>query len=133
MINQKLPTRVRLARWIGHQRWIPKGQAALLRLIVNPDSDYDLPFEVDFFGYRYQGNMRNWLDRSVLLYGAYEPHQLSVLERVARCLRSQGRRVVYLDIGANVGHHLLFMSGLADQCYGFDPNGAVLRRAHEKI
>lgn len=133
MISQNLPVRVRLARWIGHQRWIPKGQDALLRLILNPDLGYDLPFEVDFFAYRYRGNTKNFLDWTVLLYGAHSPYELSVLDRAARYLRRQGRRVVYLDIGANVGHHLLFMSGLADECYGVDPNGSVLERAREKI
>jgi FkbM family methyltransferase len=124
---------VRLARWIGHQRWIPKGQDALLRLIFHPDQGYDLPFTVDFFAYRYRGNTKNFLDWTVLLYGAYSPFELSVLDRVARYLRRQGRRVVYLDIGANNGHHLLFMSGLADECYGVDPNGSVLKEAYEKI
>ena len=130
---EQLPMRVRLARCIGHQRWIPKGQDALLRMIIHPDRGYDLPFEVDFFACRYRGNTKNFLDWTVLLYGAYSPYELSVLDRAARYLRRQSRRVVYLDIGANVGHHLLFMSGLADECYGVDPNGSVLNQAREQI
>jgi FkbM family methyltransferase len=131
--EKEFPFRVRCARWIGHQRWIPKGQDALLRLILNPDAGYDLPFEVDFFGYRYRGNTKSFVDWTVLLYGALAPSELSVLDRVARYLRRQSRKVVYLDIGANVGHHVLFMSGLADEVYGFDPNIAVLERAREKL
>jgi len=102
-------------------------------MILNPDRGYDLPFEVDFFGLRYRGNTKNYLDWVVLLYGAHAPSELSVLDRAARYLRRRGRRVVYVDIGVNVGHHLLLMSGLADELYGFDPNGSVLRRAREKI
>lgn len=128
-----LPLRVRAARWIGHQRWIPRGQNRLLYLIFNPDRGYDLPFEVDFFGSRYRGNTRNLLDWIVLLYGAYSPSELSALEQAARYLRLQGRRVVYLDIGVNVGHHMLFMSRFADELYGFDPNTAVLAHAREKM
>jgi len=69
MISQSLRVRARLARWLGHQRWIPKGQDILLRLILNPDVGYDVPFEVDFFGYRYRGNTKKFLDWIVLLFG----------------------------------------------------------------
>jgi len=131
--KKEFPARIRFARWLGHQRWIPKGQDALLRMILNPDAGYDFPFEVDFFGCRYRGNTKSFLDWTVLFYGAYTPSELSVLDRVARYLRRQGRPVVYLDIGANVGHHILFMSGLADRIYGFDPNRTVLERAREMI
>jgi FkbM family methyltransferase len=132
-LAKEFPIRVRIARWIGHQRWIPKGQEALLRMIIHPDRGYDLPFEVNFFAYRYRGNTNSFLDWRVLLYGAHSPYELSVLDRIARYLRRQGRRVVYLDIGANVGHHLLFMCGVADECHAVDPNGSVLERAREKI
>jgi FkbM family methyltransferase len=104
-----------------------------LRAILDPEGGYDLCFEVDFFGYRYRGNTRNFLDWTVLLYGAFAPSELSVLDRIARYLRGQGRRVVYLDIGVNVGQHILFMSGLADELYGFDPNRDVLEQAREKV
>jgi FkbM family methyltransferase len=129
----RIPAKLHLARWIGHQRWIPKGQDAVLRALIHPDTGQDLPFEVDFFGYRYRGNAGNFCDWTVLLYGASDTSELSVLDRVARYLRSQHERVIYFDIGANVGHHLLFMTGLADECYGVDPNGRVLARAREKI
>jgi FkbM family methyltransferase len=131
--TKEIPMKVRVARWIGHQRWIPKGQDALLRAIINPDTGHDLPFEVDFFGYRYRGNVGNFVDWTVLLYGAGTPSELSVLDRASRYLRSQNERVVYLDIGTNVGHHLLFMTGLAEECYGVDPNGSVLDRARAKL
>lgn len=131
--KEEFPARIRVARWLGHQRWIPKGQDRLLRMILNPDAGYDFPFEVDFFGCRYRGNTKSFLDWRVLLYGAYAPSELSVLGHAARYLRRQGRRVVYLDIGANIGHHILFMSGLADELHGFDPNSAVLKQAREKI
>ena len=101
--KEEFPARIRVARWLGHQRWIPKGQDRLLRMILNPDAGYDFPFEVDFFGCRYRGNTKSSLDWRVLLYGAYAPSELSVLGHVARYLRRQGRRVVYLDIGANIG------------------------------
>jgi FkbM family methyltransferase len=131
--TKDFPPAIRLARWIGHQRWIPRGQDRILRAILDPEGGYDLCFEVDFFGYRYRGNTRNFLDWTVLLYGAFAPSELSVLDRIARYLRGQGRRVVYLDIGVNVGQHILFMSGLADELYGFDPNRDVLEQAREKV
>jgi FkbM family methyltransferase len=41
--------------------------------------------------------------------------------------------VVYLDVGTNVGHHLLFMAARVDRAYGFEPWPQVCERAVEKL
>jgi FkbM family methyltransferase len=65
----------------------------------------------------------------VFFFGAHAKSELEVMAHAAECLRSSGRPVVYVDVGANVGHHLLFMSAHADQGYGFEPWSPVLERA----
>src|SRR5271157_3775040 len=102
--------RIRLARWIGHLRWAPRGQDGLIRLLCNPDTAAPVAFEVDFFGLRYRGSLSDFIDWSVYFYGAYARNELSVLRQFAALLHGEHRRVVYLDVGVNVGQHLLFIA-----------------------
>lgn len=124
--------RLRVARWLSRQRWIRKGKDKLLRMLVDPDGR-NFPFVTDFFGLRYCGNSGCFIDWTVFMYGCFAPAELSVLDALSKCLRQNQRRVVYLDIGTNVGHHLLFMTPRADLAYGFDPYPAVLEKAREKL
>jgi FkbM family methyltransferase len=133
MLSAPLPPRLRLARWLGHQRWIPKGQDFIVRRLCPPDAPPALDFEVGFYGLRYRGTLANFLDWTVFFYGAYCAAELVLLSHAARCLRAAGQPVVYLDVGANVGHHLLFMSKRVDQAYGFEPWKPVFDRAVEKL
>jgi FkbM family methyltransferase len=124
--------RLRVARWLSRQRWIRRGKDRLLRMLVDPDGR-NYPFVTDFFGLRYSGNSGCFIDWTVFMYGCFAPSELSVLDTLSKCLQQSQRRVVYLDIGTNVGHHLLFMSPRADFAYGFDPYPAVLEKAREKL
>lgn len=101
----------------------------MVRLLCPPEAAPDFSFNVDFYGLRYAGNLRNLLDWSVFFFGAHAKSELEVMALAADCLRSAGRPVVYVDVGANVGQHLLFMSMHADAAYGFEPWNPVLERA----
>jgi len=128
-LNGPTPVRLRLGRWLGHQRWIPRGHVSLARLLCSPDAAPDFSFEVDFYGLRYAGNLRNYIDWAVFFFGAHAKSELEAMALAAQRLRATGRPVVYIDVGANIGHHLLFMSAHADQMYGFEPWRPVLERA----
>jgi FkbM family methyltransferase len=132
-LNGPMPARLQLARWLGHQEWIPKGQDFVLRLLCPPDAPPDLGFEVDFYGMRYAGNLKSFLDWIVFFYGVHAKAELEIMAHAAHCLRAAGRRVVYVDVGTNAGHHLLFMSAQADQAYGFEPWQPVLESARAKL
>jgi FkbM family methyltransferase len=127
--DSQTPARLRVARWLGHQRWIPRGHVSLVRLLCSPDAAPDFNFEVNFYGLRYAGNLQNYLDWAVFFFGAHAKSELEVMAHAAECLRSSRRPVVYVDVGANVGHHLLFMSVHADQGYGFEPWSPAVKRA----
>jgi FkbM family methyltransferase len=101
----------------------------MVRLLCSPESAPDFDFDVNFYGLRYVGNLRNVLDWSVFFFGAHAKSELEVMALAAECLRSAGRPVVYVDVGANVGQHILFMSMHADFAYGFEPWDPVLERA----
>jgi FkbM family methyltransferase len=128
-----LPARLRVARWLGHQRWIPRGHTSLVRLLCSPEAAPDFDFNVDFYGLRYVGNLRDVLDWSVFFFGAHAKSELEMMSFAAECLRSAGRPVVYVDVGANVGQHLLFMSMHADVACGFEPWDPVLQRARKLL
>lgn len=129
----KLPLRARLLRFMGKQTWMPKGQDRLLRLIWPPDARIPLEFEVDFFGRRYPGNLDHFIDWTVFAYGAYSPAELDLLDRLAAALRQERGEIAFFDIGANAGHHTLFMADRADRVFAFEPLPRLQKLIAEKI
>ncbi|MGO9455389.1 MAG: FkbM family methyltransferase [Candidatus Binataceae bacterium] len=131
--DSQFPVCLRLARWFGHQHWIPHGRDRVLRLFYPPDRVEPFSFEVPFFGMRYRGNLSNFLDWSVFFYGSYATDELRLMAVAAACLRKSALKVVCVDVGVNVGHHLLFMDTIADELHGFEPYEPALRLAREKL
>src|ERR1700722_15372180 len=107
----ELPFRLKLLRQIGKQTWIPRGQDRLMRAIWDPDTSPSFPFEVEFFGMTYGGDLARFIDWSVFAYGSYAYAELSLLEALAAEIRTKRGHVFFFDVGANVGHHSLFMAG----------------------
>ena len=119
-----------LMRFLGHQDWLRFGlRDRIIRYFVNPDIVSSWEFETDFFGLRYKGNLNTFLDWVVYFYGAYEKEGLFFL----RDLVSQRSDPVFLDVGANVGQHSLFMSKYCRQVHSFEPYEKVRTRVVEKI
>jgi len=67
----------------------------------------------------------------VFCYGGAPYAELTLLKAAATFLRSGGASTInFFDIGANAGHHSLFMSQIADKVYSvepFPPLQAVIR------
>jgi FkbM family methyltransferase len=119
-----------LLRAFAHQRWIPKGRDFVLRRLAHPSTRPSTPFEVPFFGLKYRGNLNNFLDWSVFYYGAYARNELLLMRHIALKI---GRPLYFFDVGANIGHHSLFMSQYADHVYGFEPFPAVATEYERKM
>jgi FkbM family methyltransferase len=117
---------------IGRQHWL-RGRDRILRLFADPDNQASYPFETEFFGIPYSGNLANFLDWTVFFYGAHAVSELQVLAAVAKTLRNKGREVNFFDVGANVGHHSLFMSQHADRIFAFEPFGPVRAEMTRKL
>jgi FkbM family methyltransferase len=99
-----------------------------------PGRSPDYEFNVDFFGQRYKGNINSEIDWFVYFFGAFSPQELQTLKTFARYYSSIGNEsVVYFDIGANVGHHVLFMAPFVEQVYAFEPFEFVRNRLNEKV
>jgi FkbM family methyltransferase len=132
--ERDFPFSLKLLRWIGRQTWLPRGQDALLRAVCDPDSTKHFQFEVEFFGQRYRGDLAHYLDWQVFCYGAAPYGELSLLRELVLGVRAQRPTPVsFFDIGANVGHHTLFMAPLVDAVVAFEPFPSVRVLIEEKI
>jgi FkbM family methyltransferase len=121
-------------RFIGHQHYILHGRDRIIRSFHHPDTSPSLPFEVHFFGMRYPGNLNDFIDWSVFMYGAYSRNELYLLRDVAAILRKENAAPLsFYDIGANVGQHSLFMAQHADHVFSFEPFAAVRNKLLEKV
>jgi FkbM family methyltransferase len=117
-------------RWVGHQRWLRYGlRDRLLRLLRNPEAMAPRPFETGFAGFRYPGDLSRWIDWIAYYFGAYE---LDELELMRQLVGSCGDAVA-LDVGANVGHHALYMASFCAQVHAFEPFDGVAQLIDEKI
>lgn len=130
----EFPFVMRFARWIGRQSWIPRGRDRILRLLFPPDNRPHFLFEVDFFTQKYRGDLAHFIDWMVFFYGSYAMEELSLLRACAEAIRSRKKGpVLFLDIGANVGHHSLYMAPFADQVISFEPFPPLQAQIQEKM
>lgn len=121
-----------MLRTVGHLQWL-RGRDRILRAFSHPDHQAPQPFEVDFFGLSYAGNMTNFIDWTVYYYGAYSANELQLLAALAGSLRAQGKPINFFDVGANIGHHTLFMSAHADRVFSFEPFSVVRTELERKL
>ncbi len=98
---------------------IKKNNSGLIKEFYKP-----VDFSVDFFGMKYQGNSANIIDNHVLYYGAYEKDILFLMRDIIKSMDTQDS--VFVDVGANNGHHSLFMSKYAKTVHAFEPYQRVL-------
>lgn len=84
-------------------------------------------FEVDFFGSRYRGNIENHIDLHVFFLGAYETGILQFM----RSLLSKDS--VAFDVGANMGHHSLFLARYCKTLESFEPYEPVRRICENRL
>jgi FkbM family methyltransferase len=122
----------RVLRFVGHQHWL-RGRDRVLRTFSHPDHQKSHPFETDFFGQPYTGNLTNFIDWNVFYCGAFQLHEVRLLGEIADALRATGKAVNFFDVGANIGHHTLFMSPHADRVFSFEPFSVVRDEMTRKL
>ena len=118
------PLTQEILRVIGRQQWL-RGRDRILRTFAHPDRHKSQAFEIGFFGHAYSGNLANFIDWNVFYYGAFQLHEIRLLSAIANALRTSGKPVNFFDVGANIGHHSLFMSRHADRIFSFEPFSVV--------
>jgi FkbM family methyltransferase len=85
-------------------------------------------FQVNFYGLKYCGDLSRHIDWHVYFYGAYEKQDLYLLRDLIKDISNP----VFLDIGANVGMHSLYMSKYCQEIHAFEPLPSVLGLFREK-
>lgn len=105
----------------GRKRWVWK----LKKIFKIPETD----FESDFYGFKYNGNTRNQIDKYVYYFGAYEKGMLRLIEEEIKKTKEK----IFADVGANIGHHSLFASRIAKQVYSFEPYEKVRKELENKL
>src|SRR5262249_34545247 len=130
----QMPMKYRLARFIGHQHYVRHGRDRLIRsLLCNPDETRSTRFSVEFFGNIYSGDLSNFIDWSVYIYGAYSNYELQLLGDIAEALHTEIKHITFYDVGANVGQHTLFMSKRAEEVVSFEPFEPVRSKLLQKL
>jgi len=122
---------ISIARLIGHLHFVRMGirNRAVKAILQLARETTDFQFQTNFFGYRYQGNTGNSIDFNVFYFGIYERQVLFLVRDI---LRIKDKPTV-LDIGANIGHHTLFISRYVHLVYAFEPYEPVFSRLLDKV
>lgn len=134
-----------LALWLWRRTWISlRWKKNAYKALERAGQAPDAPFECDFYGLRYQGNLRNGIEFALFYYGAFEKPLLYFLRDTMARLAATGEKdeekcaervahKVFYDIGANIGQHALFMAGHADEVQAFEPLATVSSRLRQHI
>lgn len=123
-----------LALWLSRRRALPyrTRRSAIKRL--HPAMLEDFPFEAEFFGLRFKGNIVNYIDRLVYFCGGHEKYLLHFLRDAVAAIRAlRAVPLTFLDVGANAGNHALVMAKCVEQVLAFEPFERVRGQLEENI
>lgn len=105
-------------RLLGTQHWISFGlRYRVIRFIVGDSKGTRHDFRVNFFDHVYSGNLGSHIDWHIYFFGSYERHILFLL----RDLAVNAGLERFIDVGANVGQHSIFMSSFVKEVHAFEP------------
>jgi len=124
-----------LYRLIWQQSWLAlKFKKTAYKKLSKAGEVHEAPFEKDFFGLKYQGNLSNNIEFNIYYYGAFEKPLLFFLRDIMENLRADNEPLaVFFDVGANIGQHSLFMSQFAYQVHSFEPYPVVSAKLKQHI
>lgn len=78
-------------------------------------------FQVRMFDAIFEGKTGAHQDDKIYVYGSHEAATLRLMRNVLAVQRQNGLQPVYLDIGTNIGQHLVAVASLASRAVGFEP------------
>ena len=111
----------------------PTWRKFLYRQLRRNGKTPDYAFSKDFYGLKYRGNLKNNIDANVFFYGAFEKPLLFFLRDTINAIKAEVPRPIFMDIGANVGQHSLFLSKFAWQVLAFEPYPKVNMQFKQQI
>ena len=117
--------KLRALRYFGRREWIRYGvRFEVLRRFWDPYTPRAQTFDLNFFDLRYHGDFECYLDWYIYFFGAYEKEELYLL----RDLVAGKPDSVFVDVGANIGQHSLYMAQYCHQVHSFEPYAEVRQR-----
>lgn len=124
-----------ICKTLWNQSWISlRAKKPIYKQLCKFGPAPDAPFECDFFGLQYHGNLNNSIEFNIYYHAAFEKPLLFFLRDTLQALSAATTNpMVFTDIGANIGQHSLFMSRFADQIYAFEPFAPVRDRLQYHI
>jgi len=120
-------------RALGHLPFLFDAQERLLWFLRNRFDRPGMAFDIAFRGYRYRGDSDDVIDRGVYYFGAFEWWVVMLLDDLVRRLADTSGKPVLYDIGANTGHHSLYVAGGVKHIYAFEPYEPALKKFRERI
>lgn len=88
-------------------------------------------FIAPYYGLKYAGTSGNYIDNSVIQFGAFEKSELNLLRNIIEKLNSKD--ILFLDIGANTGLYSLFMSKYSKFVHSIEPFPPILDKLRNNI
>jgi FkbM family methyltransferase len=124
---------VGFCRALGHLPFLFDAQERLLWFLRDRFDWPRPPFDIAFRGYRYQGDTDDVIDCNVYYFGAFEWWVVMLLDDLVRRLTDSSGKPVLYDIGANTGHHSLYVAGGVRRIYAFEPYEPALKKFRQRI
>jgi len=121
----------KISRWVSTKRWLPYRFRKSVVKRLDPEMLKDYPFTSDLMGLKYKGNAGNYIERMIYFCGAYEKYMLNFLKHIVSKLKKDN--LVFVDVGANVGNHSLFMSQYVKEVHAFEPYEVVRKSFEDNI
>jgi FkbM family methyltransferase len=100
-----------------------------VRCFDHPERASNEDFKEPFFEYTYFGNKSCFIDWNVYYYGAYSRTEVRLIRDVLKTIKDP----TYLDVGANVGHHVLAVAALCKTVLAFEPYEKVRSQLIKKV
>ncbi len=117
---------VQLIRALGITFWPVWLRKPILGYWIPRRSGIDFAFTTRLCGIPFRGNTLDFIDWVVLVKGTYERGMQHLLADL--CQRLDLSKAVFVDVGANVGVHTLFMSRRCKRVIAFEPQQTVADR-----
>ena len=121
----------KIAFWVSQRHNIPYKFRKSFVKYAYPKILSDYSFEINFYGLKYSGNTKDSTDRFFFMFGGYEKYMLRFMQ--GYCSAAKSGEFVFLDVGAHVGNHSLFMSQYATHIHAFEPNPLARESLNSKI
>jgi FkbM family methyltransferase len=112
--------------WAFQQHLPRKMSQYIYKTLSRHDHTPAFGFHCNFYGLQYEGNLNNNIDAAIYYYGAFEKPLLHFMGAAIKAIA--GDNGVFVDIGANIGQHSLFMSQTASRVLAFEPYAPVRAR-----